>query len=123
MNCEQARYRMLEIDGRTGEVEDHLALCAECREEAALWDRLATLPEERPSAHLRDRFDAMIERESPRGVPWWRLPAWQAVAAALLVIAGWAAGRSLPSSGDVSQMRREIRDLREAVALSLLQQA
>ncbi|MGH9662210.1 MAG: HEAT repeat domain-containing protein, partial [Bryobacteraceae bacterium] len=79
-------------------------------------------PEERPSAHLRERFDAMLDRESPRGLPWWRLPAWQAVAAAILVIAGWAAGRSLPSSGDVNQMRSEIRDLREAVALSLLQQ-
>ncbi|MFW6175859.1 MAG: HEAT repeat domain-containing protein [Acidobacteriota bacterium] len=47
------------------EVQEHLAGCPECRAEAealgGLWDRLALLEVEPPTAELRERFDAVLE--------------------------------------------------------------
>jgi hypothetical protein len=48
----------------SAEIEEHLAACAACREEAAalgaLWGRLALLEAEPPEAELRERFDAVL---------------------------------------------------------------
>jgi hypothetical protein len=45
-------------------IEEHLAACAACREEAEalgeLWGRLALLEAEPPEAELRERFDAVL---------------------------------------------------------------
>src|SRR5689334_25104751 len=46
---------------RAAVVEKHLAECAVCGEEAALWKKLALLPEEQPSPALESRFKAMLE--------------------------------------------------------------
>jgi hypothetical protein len=50
--------------GLSPEIEEHLAACAACREEAealgALWGRLALLEAEPPEAELRERFDALL---------------------------------------------------------------
>ncbi len=42
-------------------VEGHLESCVECREVAGLWKKLALIPEERPSAAGRERFEAMLQ--------------------------------------------------------------
>jgi hypothetical protein len=48
----------------SAEIEEHLAACAACREEAAalgaLWGNLALLEAEPPEAELRERFDALL---------------------------------------------------------------
>ncbi len=58
MNCEEIGELLPDyLQGRlsadhAGVVEKHLAECATCGEEAALWKKLALLPEEQPSPAL-----------------------------------------------------------------------
>src|SRR5262249_56481545 len=59
--------------------EEHLEQCGDCREQVALWNKLSMLPEEKPAAALRARFEAMLEayRQGPgaRGERRiWKLP-------------------------------------------------
>ena len=100
--------------------EDHLAGCASCRATAALWDQLGELPAEAPPARLTSRFQHQItERANP--ARW----AWLAVAAATLIgFVSFFAGRYTAPAGkeDIASLRGEVRNLREVVALSLLDQ-
>lgn len=52
-------------------VETHLVECADCRDEVAVWQKLALLPVEQPSAESRLRFAALLhayqEGRSDRG--------------------------------------------------------
>ena len=47
------------------EMQAHLAVCTRCHEEferlGTVWRRLGAIPEERPSAALRTRFEATVE--------------------------------------------------------------
>jgi hypothetical protein len=141
-------YLTRELDQTaTRELETHLAACAWCREEAGMWERLSALPEEQPGPELRQRFDAMlaayregVEHAAP--VPlrrsrfalwlesWWPAqPAFQFSIAMGSLVVGLAAGHVLfPSGGsanpnpELASLRREVRDTRELVTLSLLQQ-
>ncbi len=67
MNCEAIGellpdYLQVRLNPElAGEVEKHLAGCPVCAEEAALWRKLAVLPEEQPSPALQSRFKAMLE--------------------------------------------------------------
>jgi hypothetical protein len=77
MNCEQIGellpdYLQGSLGGeRKGIVEAHIAECADCRDEVAVWQKLALLPVEQPSAESRLRFEAMLhayqEGRSDRG--------------------------------------------------------
>ncbi len=123
------------------ELEDHARSCQTCREElnavTGMWQRLGDIPAESPSSPaMRARFDAMLsgyEREQARAriTPWLRRhrrlrPLFQACAAALLLAAGIHVGRELApptlAPTDVSALREEVRDLRQMVTLSLMQQ-
>lgn len=127
--------------------DTHLASCAACRSEVQgltrTWHALGALATEEPSPVLRRRFDAMLDgwraepsrlnagvhnlpsRLSPKvSDGWWR-PVWQLAAAALCVAIGFAAGRVWPggpSGGELSELRHELRDMRQMVMLTLLQQ-
>jgi len=101
--------------------EAHLRECASCRANAALWDALGEMPIEMPSPALQTKFERrMAARPS---APRW---AWLAVAAAIAVgVFSFFAGRyTAPSapSADIASLRGEVRNLREVVALSLLDQ-
>src|SRR3981081_2497429 len=67
MNCEEIGELLPDyLQGRLSSdraevVEKHLSHCAACGEEAALWKKLALLPEEQPSPALESRFKAMLE--------------------------------------------------------------
>src|SRR5579884_4026977 len=67
MNCEAIGELLPDyLQGRlspelAAEVEKHLAGCQMCGEEAALWKKLAVLPEEQPSPALEQKFKAMLE--------------------------------------------------------------
>jgi len=125
----------------------HLRTCSACAAETAgledTWQALGTLPAERPnSSAMRARFDAMLagyqEAASPIGpakagphvlrfpAPM-RYAAWMSAAAALLVL-GVAVGRQTttpePDAADaqIAVLRDELRDMRQLLTLSMLQQ-
>jgi hypothetical protein len=121
------------------EVEAHLSACESCRAEAqslgSLWRDLARLPSPEPSPGLRARFyetlaayrdgaAAEMKRPSPgwRNVAW----AWRMAAGVVLILTGVAAGYSFHASqaanAEVAQLRGEVGNMRQLVALSLLQQ-
>jgi hypothetical protein len=101
--------------------EAHLAECAACRATAALWEPLGELDTAGPAPALERKFRGKMERRAA-----WS-GKWMAVAAAVLVgVFSFAAGRytAAPAAGngDVAALRGEVRNLREMVALSLLEQ-
>jgi len=134
------------------ELEQHVASCAECQAEYAgvepLWQALGQIPAPPiPSNRMRERFSAMLvaERASAdrrpasrqdRGRPWRPVfwpgePLVQMALAASLLIVGFLAGRALPSraadrplapTNEIAEVRTELRDMRQMLTLSLMQQ-
>jgi len=157
MKCEQIGellpdYLQSELNAEQNEVvELHLAQCGNCRDEVAIWKKLAQLPVEQPSTELRMRFAAMLhayqtgrsdrtsqtfERENrPAGWNFWnwlRTPvgavAWSA---ALLVIGlfagghfgvGAGSGNGRSQADEVAELHKEMTGMRQLVVLSMLQQ-
>ncbi|HEY6253569.1 MAG TPA: HEAT repeat domain-containing protein [Candidatus Angelobacter sp.] len=126
-------------------VESHLQGCDQCREEIALWQKLALLPEEQPGPELRARFKAMLnayqegrgEQRQPvqerpsllRGFlsgGWLRMPAAGLAWAVLLLVVGFVAGRSVnspnPADTQMAKLQSELADMHRLVTISLLQQ-
>jgi anti-sigma factor RsiW len=125
-------------------VERHLETCVECREVAGLWKKLALIPDEEPSAMARVRFEAMLQayqtgrgnegatRSVEKGAPiwsglqWLRSPmgavAWSVVLIALGTYVGLQLGSAKSNSQDVAAMHTELANMRQMVALSMLQQ-
>jgi hypothetical protein len=126
-------------------VERHLESCVECREVAGLWKKLALIPEELPSTAGRERFEAMLRAyqagRGEEGVPrsgthegasiwkvlqWLRSPvgalAWSLVLIALGIYLGLQLGSSKANSQDLAALHTELTNMRQMVALSMLQQ-
>lgn len=152
MNCEQIGELLPDYleaglsEERKSQVEQHLAQCADCAEEVALWKRLALLPTEQPSPELRARFEATLDayregraQEAARfAIPGkkllWALgggswtPAISAgiACALILVVVAFFTGRytSQPetNSQEMTDMRSELSNMRQLVVLSLLEQ-
>ena len=155
MNCEEIGELLpdylqggLNAD-RAAVVEKHLAECAACGQEAALWQKLALLPEEQPSPALESRFKAMLESyqegrwersslavektKTPAPMLWglgnWRqLPAAGIVWACLFLACGYFIGKRA-DGGANTEVQKQLADLqgelaatRQTVALSMLQQ-
>jgi len=138
MTCEEMESRMAEYWGRTldpqqqSEVEAHLAVCETCRAGAqrlgSLWRDLARLPTPEPGPGVRERFYETLAAyrdgaAAARPALKW---VWQIAAGVALALAGVGAGYSLRSSqtvnAEVAQLRAEVGNMRQLVALSLLQQ-
>jgi anti-sigma factor RsiW len=139
MNCEAIGELLPDyLQGRlrselASEVERHLSGCPMCGEEAALWRKLALLPEEQPSPALQSRFNAMLEsyqegRWETRGlaaearnnkVPapmlwglgnWRRLPVAGVVWACVFLLCGFLIGRRvdrIPDEAAKTQVQME----------------
>jgi anti-sigma factor RsiW len=66
MNCEQSTELMADymVGALAPEqmlvVEEHLRGCGGCAADLAMWQRMAVLPMESPSAESRERFEAML---------------------------------------------------------------
>ena len=133
-------------------LEQHVASCPECQAEyagiEALWQALGTLPTPLvPSNRMRERFSAMMADEraaadrrpasrQDRGrtwVPSFRSgePLVQLALAASLLIVGVLVGRALPPrqaqpalppSTEIAEVRSELKDMRQMLTLSLMQQ-
>jgi hypothetical protein len=137
MTCEQARIQMLGMD-EGKDLEAHLSSCEACRNEVsrigALWQSLDLLPVEEPGGQVRERFYEMLGAyrhglASAEMLPvrrWWRNPARQIAAAAALLTVGLGIGYGVRGStqppAEVSQLREEVANMRQLVALSLMQQ-
>lgn len=131
---------------RRRDVEAHLAQCAECSEEVALWGKLSLLPTEQPSAESRVRFEAMLQayqagraNQPASGFEWrkrvsfWNIFQWlrspvgaAAWSVALLAIGLYgglhmAAPKESPSP-EVAAMQSELANMKQLVVLSMLQQ-
>jgi len=139
MNCEEARTQFVDywrgtLEDPVGEFRAHLNSCELCQAEAQelrdLWGTLGTLPEEEPSLDMRVRFydslRAWRQREGERrsGLWWLRHPAFQAAGALAILVVGIATGYFVRGrdTSEVSQLRGEVYNMRQLVALSLLQQ-
>lgn len=125
-------------------VEQHIAECADCREDVAIWKKLSLLPVEQPSVGSRERFEAMLHAyqtgrhdraEVGRGKRggvwnWLRSPvgavAWSAALVVLGVFAGnYMGNRSVHSNTDKDEivaMHSELTNMRQLVVLSMLQE-
>jgi hypothetical protein len=149
MRCEDVREQLIDlaIGHRTADephLRRHLDECDECRREwqrtVDTWSLLTAIPEaEADPAAMRHRFAGTLAafqamtghdvtpsptRVSPAWRPW---PFAGATAAALMLLLGGAViGRSLPvreeSRDDLAVVQQELRDVRETLTLSLLQQ-
>jgi hypothetical protein len=132
------------------EIRTHLAACVQCLEEVAalerVWIALKAVPAEPPdSPAMRARFAAMLEgyehgRDGATAAArwdrlngwlagWWpRQPVVQFSGAVALLLLGLAIGRAnAPASPpqpneDIAALRGELRDMRQMVTLSLMQQ-
>lgn len=130
-------------------VIEHLETCSGCRAEMAelgvVWRGMEAMQEPEPSPAMRARFLETLhayqegyqeaQRRQPAPAPrsfwsglWPARPAWQAAFAALLMALGLLAGRfalgsrAPQSSQELAQLQGQVENLRQMVALSLLQQ-
>jgi hypothetical protein len=128
-----------------------LSTCPTCRKETerlgALWASLALIPatsdEFEPSANLRTRFYDTLggfqhgmasapKREGWRDkliALWPKQPAWQMATSFALLVVGLGVGYTLrsgevktPVNPEVAQLHEEVTNMRQMVALSLMQQ-
>jgi hypothetical protein len=113
-------------------LEEHLATCATCREEArsmaALWEDLGTLDAEVPHERMRARFHAALAAYEERSTGnafeqwlerWWpRRPLLQVGLVAATLVVGVLVGEriALPRSGEIAALRDDMR----LVGLALL---
>jgi len=120
-------------EGEGKDFAEHLASCESCRNEVSrigtLWQSLDLLPLEEPGGKVRERFYEMlgayrqgVASAEPRHAFHW----WQMAAAAALLTVGLGIGYVVRGNGqppaEVSQLREEVANMRQLVALSLMQQ-
>ncbi len=152
MNCDRAKDRMVDrwmkgIDEEARlELSEHLAGCADCREQheslQALWNGLGELPLEEPARAMRTNFHRMLEAyrlgvaaaAEPRKAPAWtwlhglwpRQPLVQFALAGAALLFGLVAGHLYTARGHdrerIAGLSAEMQQMRQLVALSLLQQ-
>ena len=150
MNCEKTDKLLMDsLMGALGtedrrDLDEHLASCERCREEAAeietLWHELGRLDDssrEVPSDKLTRRFRLALadfetnlhETSRPRFSEWWAglwtaRPAWQAAFSAAVLVMGVLLGAGMASrqtaNEDLDKLRAEVETMSRAVTVSLL---
>lgn len=124
-------------------IQAHIADCSACRQEledlSAVWTKLGVLPEEHPSNGLRERFYRELEEykaEIDRERPLLYLkqffssllcrfagrPAYQLALGFIPLFIGLTLGYIFFSGGQNTDLRREVQDMRQMLAVSLLDQ-
>lgn len=150
MRCEDIKknfpdFLVGDLDqGSADNIQSHIADCAACREElenlSAIWTKLGVLPEELPSNGLRDRFYGMLEeykKEVNRERPLHHLkqffsslfyrsqhgrPITQFAFGFIPLFIGLVLGYVLFSGRQNTDLRREVQDMRQMLAVTLLDQ-
>jgi hypothetical protein len=140
MRCDDARTHAADhlagaLPAATAEeLSDHVRTCPACAADfdglTDTWRRLRTIPPARAdSAAMRARFEGALAAEvhaaAARSAGRWRY-AWQLAAAVALLVAGFGMGREtapVPAApSELAGLRAELREMRQMVTLSLLQQ-
>jgi hypothetical protein len=122
---------------------EHVDQCGNCKADVEMWQALASLPEQQPSAGLRARFQAMLsayeegrwENRSPapkrrEWTAWLRsfalAPLAPAAMAACLLLVGFLIGERFSAKPIEAQqltvLQSELTNMRQLVALSMLEQ-
>lgn len=124
---------------------EHAEICSQCRADVEMWQKLAALPQQQPSPSSRSRFETMLNayeegRWEKRGLgrerghwftAWMRsafAPPLVSALAACLLLVGFiigersSTGRPPDDNHQMATMQSEIANLRQLVALSLLEQ-
>lgn len=150
MRCEDIKknfpdYLVGDLDQSSADdIQSHIADCSACRKEledlSAIWTKLGVLPEEHPSNGLRDRFYGMLEEyktEMNRERPLHHLkqffaslfyrsrtgrPVYQLALGFISLVIGLTLGYILFSGRQNTDLRREVQDMRQMLAVSLLDQ-
>lgn len=138
MHCEQISEKFADYlvgaldDTERAAVEKHLSGCMDCQSAVTVWNRLGDLSLERPRPEMKSRFQDVLWQNAaaPAGRvirPMIPRPVWTWAAAAALLVCGWLSGRYLPwlpasRPDEVATLRSEVRNLREAVIVSMLRQ-
>jgi hypothetical protein len=127
------------------QVVEHIAACAPCSEEVALWQKLSLVPFEQPSPESRARFEAMLRAyqagSTEQGVShteerkrasfwsafnWFRSPlgavAWSVALLAIGAFIGMRLNSSTSRTPELAAMHSELTNMRQLVVLSMLQQ-
>ena len=159
VNCEQMERLLPDYlqgalsSAQAAEVEQHCGHCANCAQDIVMWKQLAMLPEGKPSAESRQRFEAMLygysataseiapahsnaRRSRPVAtkpswnfLEWLRSPMGAVAWSAALLIIGLFVGtqignRTTPAHSDeIASLHAEVTSMRQLVALSMLQQS
>jgi hypothetical protein len=125
-------------------IQLHIADCSACREElenlSAVWTKLGVLPEEQPSNGLRERFYGMLEEyktEMNRERPLHHLkqffsslfnrfrsgrPSYQLALGLIPLFIGLSLGYILFSGSQSADLHREVQDMQQMLAVSLMDQ-
>jgi len=139
MQCEEIREQFAdyvidqiqESDRRV--LDEHLNTCRACRGELeelkTLWGQLGRIPSTQPESDLRARFDLMLQAYQGglqgRARKWY-WPVLQAGIAAALLIVGVAIGYHMHApavpSAELTELRTELSQTRQMVAVALMQQ-
>jgi HEAT repeats len=139
MQCEEVREQFADyVISRTAApvpaaISEHLAICDACRAEfeelTGVWEELGNVPPAAPPRGLRTQFNRMLDtysRQFERPRPTWRRPLLEAAAIAATLVLGIAAGYRMhttaPANQELSDLRSELSQTRQMVALSLMQQ-
>jgi hypothetical protein len=138
MQCEEVREQFADyIAGRQGAVQssvsEHLAACEACRSEfeelRKVWIQLENVPPAEPAPGMRTRFDLMLGAyrdglARPRR-SWLRPFLEIGVAAATLLLGigiGYRMHTAAAPNQEITELRSELSQTRQMVALSLMQQ-
>lgn len=126
----------------------HISTCAKCKAEveslSSIWEKLGSIPEEKPDESLKIRFDNMLEvykqgmQEAKQPLNFknyitkhfetWRLkqPAFQFAGSVILLFIGLTVGYFLhpiiSNENNVKQLQQEISNMQQVVTLTLLKQ-
>jgi hypothetical protein len=139
MQCEKVREQFADYvidrsdEPLRHEVVAHLDSCAACRTELeevkTIWTQLGNVPAAEPEANLRARFDLMLEAYQnglQRPARTWRRPIFEFAAAAAVLVLGITIGYRMhtpvTSNPELAELRSELSQTRQMVALSLMQQ-
>lgn len=129
-------------------LRQHVSVCASCQDElqelTSTWAQLGVLPEQEPSANLRKNFYTMLESYKEgmsRENIFQRFfkgfsgilarPAYQVAFTIVFLVIGFGGGMFFTSGSDksdpvqnaeITELRREVRQMRQQVALAMLDQ-
>lgn len=153
MKCEQYQDRFTELvnnqltEAERQSVETHLAGCADCRQELAdmwkLWDMMGEMETPEPSAHLKVKFNAMLEtyKESQQGTIglwaklaeqfnrlWQQQPQWPLAYSMLVLLVCLGIGywfirpaRTADQDKQLAALTTQVHELKQTMMLALLE--